>query len=134
MPKPPASKPNSRDIESGDLIMQVNAPIGIIGLGLMGTALSESLIDAKETVVGFDVDAIRCEQLKANGGVVATSVQDLAGQCQTIIIAVYSGEQAEALFGDIESGAGSARPVVICTTTCAPDEIARLAGRAANAR
>ena len=30
--------------------MQVNAPIGIIGLGLMGTALSESLIDAKETV------------------------------------------------------------------------------------
>jgi 3-hydroxyisobutyrate dehydrogenase-like beta-hydroxyacid dehydrogenase len=134
MPKLPASRPNNRDIESGDLIMQMNAPIGIIGLGLMGTALSESLIDAKETVVGFDVDAKRCEQLKASGGVVAASVRELAGQCQTIIIAVYSGEQVEAVLGDIGSGAGSVRPVVICTTTCAPDEIARLAGRATSAR
>jgi 3-hydroxyisobutyrate dehydrogenase-like beta-hydroxyacid dehydrogenase len=121
-------------IGSGDLIMPANTPIGIIGLGLMGTALSESLIDAKEPVIGFDVDAVRGEQFKTSGGVVAASVRELAGQCQTIIIAVYSGEQVEALFGDIESGAGSARPAVICTTTCAPDEIARLAGRATNAR
>ena len=33
---------------------------------------------------------------------------------------VYSGEQVEALFGEIDAGAGAARPVVICTTTCGP--------------
>jgi 3-hydroxyisobutyrate dehydrogenase-like beta-hydroxyacid dehydrogenase len=107
--------------------------IGIIGLGLMGTAFSERLIDAKLPVIGFDIEAAGCEKLKANGGMVATSVRELAGRSRTIIIAVFSGEQAEALFGEIESGAGTERPAVICTTTCSPDEIIRLSQRAANA-
>jgi 3-hydroxyisobutyrate dehydrogenase-like beta-hydroxyacid dehydrogenase len=109
------------------------APLGIIGLGLMGTAFSERLIDAKVPVIGFDIEAASCETLRANGGRVATSLRELAGRSQTIIIAVYSGEQAEALFGEIESGTGSERPIVVCTTTCAPDEIIRLSQRAANA-
>ncbi len=113
--------------------MQVIAPIGIIGLGLMGTALSERLIDAKVPVIGFDIEATGCEQLKANGGMVAASVRELAGRSRTIIVAVYSGEQVEARLDDLSSGAGSARPIVICTTTSAPDEIIRLARRAASA-
>ena len=35
--------------------MQVNGPVGTIGLGLMGTALSERLIGAKVPVIGFDI-------------------------------------------------------------------------------
>jgi 3-hydroxyisobutyrate dehydrogenase-like beta-hydroxyacid dehydrogenase len=133
MPKPPASKPNSRNIENGDLIMQANAPVGIIGLGLMGTALSERLIDAGVPLIGFDIEASNCEKLKARGGMVATSVHELAGRSRTIVIAVYSGGQVEALFGELESGAGPERPMVVCTTTCAPDEMTRLAQRAASA-
>jgi 3-hydroxyisobutyrate dehydrogenase-like beta-hydroxyacid dehydrogenase len=64
---------------------------------------------------------------------IATSVHELAGQSRTIVVAVYSGEQVEALFGDLERSVGAARPIVICTTTCAPAEIARLARRAASA-
>jgi 3-hydroxyisobutyrate dehydrogenase-like beta-hydroxyacid dehydrogenase len=112
--------------------MQVNAPVGIIGLGLMGTALSERLIDAKMPVIGFDIETSRCDRLTASGGMVASSVRELAAKAQTIIIAVYNGEQAAALFGEIE-GASSTRPIVICTTTCAPDEIIRLSQRAASA-
>jgi 3-hydroxyisobutyrate dehydrogenase-like beta-hydroxyacid dehydrogenase len=133
MPRPPASKPNSHDTEDGNLIMQGNAPIGIIGLGLMGTALSERLVDAKVPVIGFDIDAMGCERLKAIGGTIATSVGELAGQSRAVLIAVYDGQQVEALFGDIASGAGPMRPIVICTTTCASDEIARLARCAASA-
>src|SRR5258708_10156625 len=113
--------------------MQVNAPVGIIGLGLMGTALSERLIDAKVPVIVFDIETSRCEKLRATGGIVAGSVRDLAAETQTIIIAAYDGEQAETVLGEIESGAGSARPIVVCTTTCAPDDIFRLARRAASA-
>jgi 3-hydroxyisobutyrate dehydrogenase-like beta-hydroxyacid dehydrogenase len=109
-------------------------PVGIIGLGLMGTALSERLIDAKLPVIGFDIEAAGCNKLRANGGAVVTSVRELAGRSRTIIIAVYSGEQAEALFGEIEGGAGTKRPIVVCTTTCAPDEIVRLSQHAAKAR
>jgi 3-hydroxyisobutyrate dehydrogenase-like beta-hydroxyacid dehydrogenase len=134
MPKPPASKPNSRDIESGDLIMQPNTPVGIIGLGLMGTALSGRLIEADVPLIGFDTEPTRREKLKATGGMVATSVRELAGRSATIIVAIYSGEQVEALFGELVNAAGPARPIVICTTTCGPDEITRLARRAAGAR
>jgi 3-hydroxyisobutyrate dehydrogenase-like beta-hydroxyacid dehydrogenase len=134
MPKPPASKRNSRDIENGDLIMQPNTPVGIIGLGLMGTALSERLIDADMPLIGFDIEPTRREKLNATGGIAATSVSELAGRSATIIIAVYSGEQVEALFGELENAAGTVRPIVVCTTTCGPDEITRLARRAASAR
>ena len=109
--------------------MQVNGPIGIIGLGLMGAALSERLIGAKVPVIGFDIEPAKCEKLQALGGLVATSVHELADRSRAIVVAVYSGEQVEALFGELGSGAGSACPTVVCTT-CAPDEIARLAQRA----
>jgi 3-hydroxyisobutyrate dehydrogenase-like beta-hydroxyacid dehydrogenase len=114
--------------------MQVNTPVGIIGLGLMGTALCERLIDAKAPLIGYDIEAIRREKLKASGGMVATSVRELAGRSRTIVVAVYSAGQVEALFGELESGAGPERPIVICTTTCGPDEITRLSQRAASAR
>jgi 3-hydroxyisobutyrate dehydrogenase-like beta-hydroxyacid dehydrogenase len=133
MPRPPASKPNSRDIESGDLIMQPSTPVGIIGLGLMGTALSERLIDADVPLIGFDIEPARRENLRAAGGMVATSVRELAGRSRTIFVAVFCGEQVEALFGEIENTAGHARTIVVCTTTCGPDEIVRLARRAASA-
>jgi putative dehydrogenase len=113
--------------------MQQNAPVGIIGLGLMGTALAERLVDAGIPVIGFDIDSAMSEKLKANGGTAAASVQELARRCRTIVIAVYGSEQVEALFGDLESGAGEARPIVVCTTTCAPDEIVRFAQRATTA-
>jgi 3-hydroxyisobutyrate dehydrogenase-like beta-hydroxyacid dehydrogenase len=113
--------------------MQPNTPVGIIGLGLMGAALSERLIGADVPLIGFDIEPARREKLKATGGMVATSVRELADRSATIIIAVYSGEQVEALFSDLENAVGAARPIVICTTTCAPDEMSRLARRATSA-
>lgn len=110
--------------------MTADAPVGIVGLGLMGIALSARLIDAKIPVIGFDIDPIRCGMFKVSGGMVATSVRELAAHSRTIIIAVYDGAQVEALFVDIDNGAGDARPVVICTTTCGPGEITAIAERA----
>jgi 3-hydroxyisobutyrate dehydrogenase-like beta-hydroxyacid dehydrogenase len=124
------SRNETRD---GEEIMHVNMSVGIIGLGLMGTALSERLIDAKVPVIGFDIEAARLDMLKASGGNVASSVRELAGEAQAIIVAVYSGEQAEAVLGEIVADTGSARPTVICMTTCAPGEIFRLSQRAAGA-
>jgi len=110
--------------------MNSAAPVGVIGLGLMGTALSERLIDAGVPVIGFDIEPAAAAKLKAIGGALAASVRELAGRCRTILVAVYDGTQVEALFDEIEGGAGPARPAVICTTTCTPDEITRLARRA----
>jgi 3-hydroxyisobutyrate dehydrogenase-like beta-hydroxyacid dehydrogenase len=113
--------------------MPPNTPIGIIGLGLMGSALSARLIEAGIAVLGFDIDSAACDRLTANGGTVSASVRELAARSRTIIVAVYDGEQVEALFDDIESGALLPRPALICTTTCTPDQIVRIARRAADA-
>lgn len=111
--------------------MPEDAPIGIIGLGLMGSALSGRLTDAAIAVVGFDVDPDRCDSLKGGLASIAASAADLASQSRAIVIAVYDGAQVEALLDDLQKS--PARPVLICTTTCAPDEILRIAARAENA-
>ena len=113
--------------------MTADAPVGIIGLGLMGIALSARLIDAKIVPVGFDIEPVRCGMFKASGGMVANSVRELAARSAAIIVAVYSGAQVRALLADIDHGAGAARPVVICTTTCGPGEIIGIAERASRA-
>ena len=113
--------------------MSADAPVGIVGLGLMGIALSARLIDAKIALVGFDIDPVRCGMFKASGGMVAKSVRGLAVHARTIIVAVYSGEQVAAVLDEIDHGAGAARPVVICTTTCGPAEITGIAAHALRA-
>jgi 3-hydroxyisobutyrate dehydrogenase-like beta-hydroxyacid dehydrogenase len=113
--------------------MDPDAPIGIIGLGLMGTALSRRLIDAELPVLGFDIDPSRCDTLQANGGGIARSAPDVFSRCRTVVVAIYDGTQVEALFGALADEAPGTERVVICTTTCAPDEIARIADRAAGA-
>jgi 3-hydroxyisobutyrate dehydrogenase-like beta-hydroxyacid dehydrogenase len=102
----------------------------MIGLGLMGAALSARLIDAGIAVIGFDIDAARCKALKASGGELAVSAAELAARCWTIVVAVYSADQVEALLAEIERSEKLAHQLMICTTTCAPDEIMRIAKRA----
>jgi 3-hydroxyisobutyrate dehydrogenase-like beta-hydroxyacid dehydrogenase len=113
--------------------MKPDAPVGIIGLGLMGIALSARLTDAKIPLIGFDIDPVRCGMFQSSGGMVATSVHELAARAQAIIIALYSGEQVDALFAELVDGACPERPVVICTTTCGPAEIMKIAARAGSA-
>jgi L-threonate 2-dehydrogenase len=106
------------------------ASVGMIGLGLMGAALSMRLINAGIAVIGFDIDAIKCKALKARGGELAVSAAELAARCRTIVVAVYSAEQVEALFAEIERTESLANKSMICTATCAPGEIMRIARRA----
>jgi 3-hydroxyisobutyrate dehydrogenase-like beta-hydroxyacid dehydrogenase len=42
--------------------------IGVVGLGIMGSAMAEALIKCGYAVVGYDVSAPACKRLKAAGG------------------------------------------------------------------
>jgi 3-hydroxyisobutyrate dehydrogenase-like beta-hydroxyacid dehydrogenase len=132
MPGPPASKRNSliNKTKVAFSLMPTNAPIGIIGLGLMGAALSARLLEAGIPVLGFDIDSAACDRFKVHGGTVSASMRELSACSRAIIVAVYDGEQVEALFDDIGNGASLHRPLLICTTTCPPDQIVRIAQRA----
>lgn len=103
----------------------------MIGLGLMGSALSARLIDAGVGVIGFDVDAAKSDGLRASGAEFAAFAADVAVRCRTIVIAVYDAAQVKGLLPDLANGA--LPPLVICTTTCAPGEIKAIAEFAARA-
>jgi len=132
MPRLPASSPNKPD-RNTVTPMTVHATIGMIGLGLMGASLSARLLEAGYAVTGFDIDIEQCKALKAKGGNLAVSAGELAAQCRTIIIAVYSANQVEALLAELTRGERPARSAIICTTTCTPDEIMRIAKQADDA-
>jgi L-threonate 2-dehydrogenase len=111
--------------------MTGSGSVGVIGLGLMGAALSARLIDANIIPIGFDIDANRCREFSTAGGEVAVSATALATRCRAIIVAVYRAGQVEKLLAELERSEFLTRTVMICTTTCAPDEIMAIAKRAA---
>jgi 3-hydroxyisobutyrate dehydrogenase len=106
--------------------MAAPSPVGMIGLGLMSTALAARLIDSGTPVIGFDIDPAK---RKSFAGEPAASIEIVASRCRTVIVAVFNAEQVAAAFDGFRNAALAG--LVICTTTCAPDEILNLWYRAA---
>ncbi len=108
--------------------------IGIVGLGLMGSALVRRLREAGFEVLGYDVDEKKRDRVLQDGAGSVASLAELAAQCTTIMLAVFNTEQVEAViegeFGLLAARTQAApRPTYICTSTCDPERIAKLAAR-----
>src|SRR5215470_11079333 len=112
-------------------------PIGLIGVGLMGTAFAHRLRGAGLAVVGFDVDAARLDGLAPIGGERATSIAEVTRRCAIILVVVFSAEQAEGVLDEIAAAVRAAaddRPrTVVLSLTCDPECTIALAQRAAAA-
>jgi 3-hydroxyisobutyrate dehydrogenase-like beta-hydroxyacid dehydrogenase len=103
--------------------------VGVIGFGLMGEVYAGRLIAAGFPVAAFDVDPAKAERM-AQIGVRATSLADIARDCDPIVLAVFSTDQVE----DVVERAllpVAAGKIVICTSTCDPDRISALGARIA---
>ena len=112
------------------------ASIGVIGAGLMGTAITRRLLGAKLDVVAYDVDEARRAAIRQLGARVADSVHKLASECETIALAVFNTDQVEQVIEGPGSILGAIPPhpadrIVLCTSTCDPDRLAALAARVA---
>ena len=59
--------------------------VGMLGLGIMGSAMSANLIGAGFKVVGFDVSAERLEAFALAGGTPARSAREVAEQSDIVI-------------------------------------------------
>jgi putative dehydrogenase len=110
--------------------------VGLIGLGLVGTALARRLLGAGFAVVGYDVDAAKHEGLTKLGGLAASSIAKLARECRRIVLAVFNTDQVEdVVLGKDGVLVGMASVpglrVVLNVTTSDPDRIAALAARVA---
>jgi 2-hydroxy-3-oxopropionate reductase len=59
--------------------------IGVIGLGIMGSAIASHVMKAGHPVVGYDVRAARVRPLRAAGATAARSASDV-GLLSSIVI------------------------------------------------
>jgi putative dehydrogenase len=112
-------------------------PIGLVGVGLMGTAFAHRLREAGLPVVGIDLDPARLEQLAAIGGEKAASIAEVVRRCATIIVVVFSADQAETVLDEIAAvkpaEADARGRTVVLSITCDPERTIALAQRAATA-
>jgi 3-hydroxyisobutyrate dehydrogenase-like beta-hydroxyacid dehydrogenase len=67
-------------------------PVGMIGLGIMGSAMSANLIRAGFKVVGYDVVPRALQAHRKAGGVVARNCQEVAKKCDIIVTSLPSSD------------------------------------------
>lgn len=106
--------------------------IGLIGLGLLGSAIAERLHQAHFTVLGFDLDASRRQALAAQGGEVASSADAVLASCPRVLLSLPTSNVVDEVIG---AGQAQLRPglTILDTTTGEPEATAALGARLASA-
>lgn len=102
--------------------------VGLIGLGLVGSAMAGRLIQAGFEVEGFDISEDAMARFAAMGGILARGVNEVARSNDRILLSLTDGEivrkVTEEMQPAIEPGT-----VVIDTTTAALDQVEATADR-----
>lgn len=94
-------------------------PLGLIGIGLLGTALAERLRAAGHPVLGFDVAAARQDALRALGGTVAAGAAEVFAGADRVLLSLPSHREVNALLASL-GGPPRAGTILIDTTTGDP--------------
>jgi len=97
--------------------------IGMIGLGLMGTALTQRLLDAGYTVWVFNRTREKAEPLLAQG---ARWADNPLTRCDRVLISLFTSDTVEEVLGQLDGGLRSGQ-ILIDTTTGEPEQTVRLA-------
>ena len=99
------------------------AAVGMIGLGIMGSAMSDHLLAAGHRVIGHDVAPDRAAVLSAHGGTAAGSAQDVARQADVIVTSLPSAAAAEQVVAALAQAA--APGLVVVETSTLPAQVKR---------
>ncbi len=103
--------------------------IGLVGLGLMGSALSANLIREDFEVQGYDIDDTRMRELEERGGAPAASPAGAATGVRFVLLSLmHSGVVREVCFGPGGLAEGAEEGlIVIDTTTARPEDSVEIA-------
>jgi len=99
--------------------------VGMIGLGIMGSAMSANLVKAGFEVLGFDPVAARCRDLARAGGRTARSGRDLAGRMPIVITSLPSADALASVSADI--AAARRRGQIVIETSTLPIKVKQAA-------
>lgn len=106
------------------------APVGLVGLGLVGNALAQRLATAGFEVMGYDIREEARAAFQATHGRVAASPRAIGAVCPVVVLAVFDTAGAiEAIEGPEGLIAGGAVRAVIDCSTGIPEALEALAQR-----
>ena len=107
--------------------------IGLVGLGLVGTAMGQRLLEDGYDLIAFDIDPKRCEELSDNGVKIAANAAQVAEQARRVILSLPdTGVVVEVVEGPAGILQAPTPPkYIIDTTTGNPDRTATLGKRLA---
>jgi putative dehydrogenase len=101
-------------------------PVGVVGLGIMGSAMSGNLMRAGYRVIGYDVAAKPRSNHRRAGGMVAASCAAVARQADVIVCSLPS---SDALLQTAAALAASPPPLVVVETSTLPIAVKEQARR-----
>jgi len=93
--------------------------VGIVGIGIMGTAMMRNLAKDGFEVVGYDIAEGAMARLAEAGGIAAASPRDVAEKAEILITSLPSVDAFEQIMagqGGIASSNGTGQIVIDCST------------------
>jgi 3-hydroxyisobutyrate dehydrogenase-like beta-hydroxyacid dehydrogenase len=105
----------------------MSQPVGVVGLGLLGSAIAERLLGGGFRVLVYNRTRSKADPLIRKGAVWSDNP---FLQCERVIFSLYNSDVVAAVFDQFDAGL-SAGQTVIDTTTGAPQHAETFAGRLA---
>jgi 3-hydroxyisobutyrate dehydrogenase/glyoxylate/succinic semialdehyde reductase len=97
--------------------------VGMVGLGIMGSAIARNLVDRGWRVIGFDIDAARRTELALANVTIVDSVREVARDAPVIMTSLPSPAAVEAVAQAIANSGQSPRIVVELSTLAIADKL-----------
>jgi len=103
----------------------VSTPVGLIGLGIMGGEMAETLLRSGRAVVGYDIATAARQRVKQAGGRVLASAAQVAQESDVVIVSLST---SAALAATVEAILAAQRPaqaqrlIVVETSTLPLDD------------
>jgi putative dehydrogenase len=97
--------------------------VGIVGLGIMGSAIARNLIERGWKVVGFDIDAAKRTELALAGVTIAADVTEVAHDAPIIMTSLPTPAAVEQVARTIASSGQPPRIVVELSTLTIADKL-----------
>lgn len=95
--------------------------VGVIGLGIMGSAMSANLVSAGFEVFGFDPLAAARKRLQRAGGTPRASVADVVQRCGRIVLSLPSEKALDAVCNELL--AAGVRDRILAETSTLSEEV-----------
>jgi 3-hydroxyisobutyrate dehydrogenase-like beta-hydroxyacid dehydrogenase len=106
--------------------------VGLIGLGNMGTAVAERLLDGGYDLLVYNRTAAKADPLAARGAAVADTAEELAERVDVVLTSLPNDEALESV-GEEVVAPMRANGVLVDMSTVSPGASARVAGLAEEA-